>query len=49
MTSIELGESLVGAYLRDVVGCEVAPSNPSSPTAGELDLVGVKARQPRIA
>lgn len=40
--SIEIGESLVGAYLRHVVGCEVVTYNSFfADRQGEVDVVGL--------
>jgi hypothetical protein len=44
----DIGESLVGSYLRYVVGCEVVVYNTHTPTVqGELDVIGLKHGEPR--
>lgn len=40
---MDMGESLVGAYLRHVERCEVVTYNNFHGTQGEIDVVGVKA------
>lgn len=52
MSTSDLGESLVGAYLRHVVGCEVVIYNSFfQGEQGEVDVVGVKdqgTEKPRL-
>jgi hypothetical protein len=44
----DIGESLVGSYLRYVVGCEVVVFNTHTPgEQGELDVIGIKQGNPR--
>jgi hypothetical protein len=44
MSAADLGESLVGAYLRHIEGCQVVFYNSFlSHTQGEIDVVGVKS------
>jgi hypothetical protein len=38
---MEIGESLVGAYMRQVRGCHTVAFNIHLPQQGELDVVGV--------
>jgi hypothetical protein len=46
MTSTDLGESLVGAYLRHIENCSMVLYNSfSAGTQGEVDVVGVKSPQ----
>jgi hypothetical protein len=47
MSTTDLGESLVGAYLRHVVGCEVVIYNSFfRGEHGEVDVVGVQSQGP---
>jgi hypothetical protein len=44
----DIGESLVGSYLRYVVGCEVVVYNTQTPNVqGELDVIALKQATPR--
>ena len=44
----DIGESLVGSYLRYVVGCEVVVYNTHTPGAqGEIDVIGLRYGDPR--
>jgi hypothetical protein len=48
MAGVDIGESLVGAYLRHVVACDVVVYNSFfSDRQGEIDVVGLKEGQPR--
>ena len=48
MSTSDIGESLVGAYLRHVVGCDVVVYNSFfADRQGEVDVVGLKQGQPR--
>jgi hypothetical protein len=48
MTAIDIGESLVGAYLRHVVGCEVVIYNSFfADRQGEVDVVALRKGEPR--
>jgi hypothetical protein len=44
----DIGESLVGSYLRYVGGCEVVVYNVQTEGQGELDVLGLKLDQPRL-
>lgn len=45
----ELGESLVGSYLRYVEGCELVAYNAHTPgTQGEIDVIAVKQGRPPL-
>jgi hypothetical protein len=45
---MDIGESLVGAYLRHIVGCEVVTYNSFfADRQGEVDVVGIKTGRPR--
>lgn len=47
---IDIGEDLVGAYLREVVGCPLVHFNVRTGTAqGEIDVVGLKLQGPHIS
>lgn len=47
---IDIGEDLVGAYLREVVGCPVIQFNVRTGIAqGEIDVVGLKLSGDRVA
>jgi hypothetical protein len=49
MPTSDIGESLVGAYLRHVVGCDVVVYNSFfADRQGEVDVVGLKQGEPRI-
>ena len=44
----DIGESLVGSYLRYVVGCEVVVYNTHTPEQqGEIDVIGLRYGEPR--
>lgn len=44
----DIGESLVGSYLRYIVGCEVVVYNTHTPEVqGEIDVIGLKTGEPR--
>lgn len=44
----DIGESLVGSYLRYVVGCEVVVYNTHTPgVQGEIDVIGLQYGEPR--
>lgn len=41
--ALDIGESLVGSYLRYVEGCEVVVYNTQTPDVqGEIDVIGIK-------
>jgi hypothetical protein len=45
---VDIGESLVGAYLRHVVGCDVVTYNSFfADRQGEVDVVGIENGEPR--
>lgn len=45
---MDIGESLVGAYLRHIVGCEVVTYNSFfADRQGEVDVVGIQTGTPR--
>ena len=47
---IDIGEDLVGAYLREVIGCPVVQFNVRTGTAqGEIDVVGLKVQGAQIS
>lgn len=47
---IDIGEDLVGAYLREVVGCPLVHFNVRTGTAqGEIDVVGLKLEGAQIS
>ena len=47
---IDIGEDLVGAYLREVIGCPVVQFNVRTGTAqGEIDVVGLKMQGAQIS
>lgn len=44
----DVGESLVGSYLRYIVGCDVVAYNTHTPEVqGELDVIGLRTAAPR--
>jgi hypothetical protein len=44
----DVGESLVGSYLRYIVGCDIVAYNTHTPTVqGELDVIGIRTVAPR--
>lgn len=44
----DIGESIVGSYLRYLIGCEVVVYNTQTPNVqGELDVIGIKTAAPR--
>jgi hypothetical protein len=44
----DVGESLVGSYLRYIVGCDVVAYNVHTPAEqGELDVIGIQTAVPR--
>jgi hypothetical protein len=46
--SEEIGENLVGAYLRHVLGCELLLFNTCLPSdQGEIDVIGIRLGPPR--
>ncbi|HEY0689843.1 MAG TPA: hypothetical protein VGD71_12470 [Kribbella sp.] len=40
--SVDIGESLVGSYLRQVRGCDFVIYNTHLPSQGEIDVIGLK-------
>jgi len=46
----DIGESLVGSYLRYIEGCEVVVYNTHTPgVQGEIDVIALKQGSPRVA
>jgi hypothetical protein len=44
----DVGESLVGSYLRYIVGCDIVAYNVHTPDVqGELDVIGIQTATPR--
>lgn len=47
---IDIGEDLVGAYLREVIGCPLVQFNVRTGTSqGEIDVVGLKLKGAQVA
>jgi hypothetical protein len=44
----DIGESLVGSYLRYIGGCEVVVYNVQTEGQGEVDVIGLRLGQPRF-